>query len=80
MKYVYLLQSLSNTSKRYIGKTKDLKKRLAEHNAGKSPHTAPYAPWKVAVAICFDDDAKASEFECYLKQGTGHAFAKRHFW
>ena len=80
MKYVYLLQRLSNPSKRYIGKTGNLKQRLAEHNAGKSPHTAPYVPWKIVVAVYFADDAKASAFERYLKDGTGHAFAKRHFW
>ncbi|NIM04881.1 MAG: GIY-YIG nuclease family protein [Armatimonadetes bacterium] len=72
MQYVYLLQSCSNPSKRYIGKTKDLEQRLAAHNAGKSPHTAPHIPWKIVVAVYFADDSKASVFECYLKQGTGH--------
>ncbi len=80
MKCVYLLQSLSNPSKRYVGKTSDLKQRLSEHNAGKSPHTAQYVPWKTVVAVYFADDKKAHSFERYLKDGTGHAFAKRHFW
>jgi hypothetical protein len=28
----------------------------------------------------FADDAKAEAFETYLKSGSDHAFAKRHFW
>jgi len=77
---VYLLQSLSNPDKRYIGKTSDLKSRLSDHNAGKSPHTAQFRPWKMVVAVYFADDKKAHLFERYLKDGSGHAFANRHFW
>jgi hypothetical protein len=32
------------------------------------------------VVVEFSDDAKADMFETYLKSGSGHAFAKRHFW
>lgn len=80
MKCVYLLRSLSHPGKPYVGMTDDLKRRLAEHNAGKSPHTQKHVPWKVTVAIYFEDDAKAEAFERYLKDGSGHAFAKRHLW
>jgi len=80
MKYVYLLESVSHPKKRYIGLTGDLNKRLKEHNAGKSPHTAKFKPWKIAVAIRFADAHKADAFEKHLKSGSGHAFAKRHFW
>jgi predicted GIY-YIG superfamily endonuclease len=80
VRYVYLLQSLSHPEKRYVGITTDLNKRLVDHNAGRSPHTAKFTPWKCVVAIRFEDGCKADEFEAYLKQGSGHAFAKRHFW
>jgi predicted GIY-YIG superfamily endonuclease len=80
MKTVYLLESLSYTGKRYTGITENIERRLAEHNAGKSPHTSRFKPWKCVVAISFADDEKAEAFEKYLKQGSGHAFAKRHFW
>ncbi|HOK67320.1 MAG TPA: GIY-YIG nuclease family protein [Anaerohalosphaeraceae bacterium] len=80
MKYVYLLESLTEPDKKYIGLTSDLTKRLEEHNAGKSPHTAKFRPWKVVVAIRFDNDLKAAKFEQYLKSGSGHAFSHRHFW
>ena len=77
--YVYLLKSQKDLSKRYVGVTSDIEKRLFEHNAGKSPHTSKYAPWKVVVAIWFDDKSKALAFEKYLKIGSGHAFVNRHF-
>ena len=79
VKYVYLLESLAKPGKRYTGITSDLSGRPKEHNAGKSPHTAKFKPWKIVVAIRFTDDHKAKAFEKYLKSGSGHAFAKRHF-
>ncbi|MCJ7544917.1 MAG: GIY-YIG nuclease family protein [Phycisphaerae bacterium] len=80
MKYVYLLRSLSHPAKRYVGTTEDLRRRLAEHNAGRSAHTRRYTPWRCVVAIRFADVTKAEAFEGYLKSGSGHAFARRHFW
>jgi len=78
--YVYLLRSRSHPEKRYVGLTANLKKRLADHSAGRSPHTSKYAPWELVVAVYFADRQKAEAFERYLKQGSGHAFAGRHFW
>jgi predicted GIY-YIG superfamily endonuclease len=43
MHYVDLLQSKTFEAQRYVGITGDLKRRLAEHNAGKSSHTSKYA-------------------------------------
>jgi len=80
MKYVYLLESISHPDQRYIGLTSNFNFRLKEHNAGKSPHTSKYKPWKTVVVIRFNDDQKAEVFEKYLKNGSGHAFAKRHLW
>ena len=80
MKYVYLIESISHSDKRYIGITEDLNQRIKDHNAGKSHHTAKYRPWRVMVVVRFVDDCKANVFEQYLKSGSGHAFAKRHFW
>jgi len=80
MKYVYLLKNAAHPAQRYVGITSDLDRRLKEHNAGESPHTAKLGPWKIVVAIRFTDNRKAEKFEKYLKSGSGHAFAKRHFW
>ena len=77
--YVYILRSLTVLDQRYIGLTNDLKRRLAEHNSGKNFHTQRYLPWKLALAVWFEDSNKAARFERYLKSGSGLAFRMRHF-
>ncbi len=80
MVYVYLIESLSISGQRYVGITADLKRRLQEHNAGKSAHTSKYLPWRLVTYIAFSDRTKAEAFERYLKSGSGHAFAAKRFW
>ena len=80
MRYVYLLKSELFAGKRYVGVTSNLKLRLADHNAGKSPHTSKYLPWKLVTYIAFSDDRKGETFERYLKSGSGHAFARKRLW
>ncbi len=79
MHTVYILRSLSDTTRRYIGLTSDLDARLEKHNSGGSPHTSKFRPWELETAIGFRDQTKAAAFERYLKTGSGFAFAKRHF-
>jgi predicted GIY-YIG superfamily endonuclease len=80
MHYVYLLNSIAHQEQRYVGFTADLKKRFESHNAGKSPHTAKFRPWKLVSYIAFTDERKAREFEYYLKTGSGKAFATKRLW
>jgi putative endonuclease len=80
MQYVYLIESTGVASQRYVGTTSDLRRRLAEHNAGKSPFTAQFKPWRLVTYIAFSDGSRAPEFERYLKSGSGHAFANRRLW
>lgn len=80
MHYVYLLESEAFAGQRYIGLTTDLRQRLADHNAGKSPHTSKFMPWRLVTYVAFSDIEKAREFERYLKSGSGHAFAKKRLW
>jgi hypothetical protein len=40
MWYVYIIRSVSSPEQEYTGATADLKQRIADHNAGKSTHTA----------------------------------------
>ncbi|MFZ5616820.1 MAG: GIY-YIG nuclease family protein [Pseudomonadota bacterium] len=79
MIYVYILESLGDPGRFYEGVTKDLKSRLADHNAGEVFHTAKYKPWKIKNYFAFSDPVKAHAFERYLKSGSGRAFAKRRF-
>ena len=78
--YVYLLESNSSLGKRYVGVTTDLKRRLHEHNSGKSIHTSKFVPWRVVTYIAFSNRPAAESFERYLKSGSGHAFANKRLW
>jgi putative endonuclease len=78
--YVYLLASARSIDRRYLGVTTDLRRRLAEHNSGKSPHTAKFVPWRLVTYVAFSGEQRAADFERYLKSGSGHAFARRHLW
>jgi predicted GIY-YIG superfamily endonuclease len=80
MKYLCLLQSISNPKKCCTGVTADFRERLKQHNAGESPTAAKHRPWKPVLLIRFEDDAKAQAFEHCLKFGSGHASANKHFW
>jgi putative endonuclease len=79
MFYTYILESECKPGERYIGHTSDLKQRLFEHNSGKCPHSAKFRPWKIKTYIAFEKSVQAQDFERYLKSGSGHAFASRHF-
>jgi putative endonuclease len=75
---------LRNSKRRFSratlsGHALDLKVRLAEHNQGKCPHTSKYKPWRIKFYAAFETLELAQAFERYLKSGSGHAFAKRHF-
>lgn len=80
MYYVYLISSLKDSTKTYIGFTNDLEQRMEKHNNGASIYTSDHRPWKLITYICFDEEAKAIAFEKYLKIGCGHAFAQKRFW
>lgn len=80
MWYVYLLESETAVGRRYIGVSSNLRQRLLEHDAGKSPHTSKYVPWRLVTYIAFSDERRADGFERYLKSGSGHAFARKRLW
>jgi len=77
MKYVYFLESVTEVGQTYIGLTDDLKSRFKEHNAGKSPHTSKYRPWRLVTYLAFSNHEKAVAFERYLKTASGRAFANK---
>ncbi len=78
MYYAYILQSINHPDQVYRGPSSDLKQRMADHNAGRCPHTSKFAPWKIRFYAAFDTLEQARSFERYLKTGSGHAFANRH--
>lgn len=60
----------------YTGYTKDLRKRLKEHNAGRSEYTKHRGPYELIYyeASLNEGDAKAREK--YLKTGRGKRYLK----
>ena len=77
MHYVYIIRSLTDKARTYTGVTGDLKQRLADHNAGRSAHTAKFLPWELAFYAGFPDKMLAYDFEKYLKSHSGRAFANK---
>lgn len=77
MIYVYILRSVAEQDRFYVGFTSDLRARLIKHNAGEVTHTAKYRPWEIKTYIGFNDESRAIAFEKYLKTASGRAFAKK---
>ena len=63
MFYAYVLESLSKPGELYRGHSEDLKQRLAEHNAGKCPHTSKHVPWKLRFYAAFESLKLARNFD-----------------
>ncbi|NDV60904.1 GIY-YIG nuclease family protein [Puniceicoccales bacterium CK1056] len=80
MRTVYLIQSIPYPNQRYVGFTRNLRKRLKKHNKGGSPHTSKYKPWGLVTYISFSSESSATAFEAYLKSGSGRAFARKRLW
>ena len=69
--YVYLL--VSSTSKHiisYVGYTKDLKKRIKEHNSSKGAKFTKGKKWKLAYFEEYTTKNKAMKEEYLLKKNT----------
>ena len=66
MFYVYVLRSLAD-KKLYIGSTRDLKRRLAEHNSGSSKSTKPRRPFELLYYEAYKAEADARSREKRLK-------------
>ena len=78
LRFVYVLRSVSNPERHYVGITASMRGRLEWHNAGPCGYTAAHRPWRLLVQLEFADEQTARRFERYLKSGSGRAFAKRH--
>ena len=77
MKYVYILESIGDPERHYVGLADDLRSRLSDHNSGRSQHTSKYRPWRLKTYLAFSDEGRAVAFERYLKTHFGRALAKK---
>lgn len=71
--YVYLLKSLQ-TDRFYLGWTTDLKRRLSEHNSGKSYYTRTRGPWKLVGYEMYTNTNDAKRRERALKHNPRMLF------
>ncbi|MBI3332181.1 GIY-YIG nuclease family protein [Candidatus Peregrinibacteria bacterium] len=74
MYYVYVLQNHEGTL--YKGHTRDMTKRMREHNAidGPSRYTKGKGPWILVHVEEYMTRAKAMMREQFLKTGKGREF------
>lgn len=75
MYYVYVLQS-EKTERWYTGSANDLRKRLKQHNEGKSSYTKNKIPWKLIYYEACLNEEDARSREKYLKTGMGKRYLK----
>jgi putative endonuclease len=69
MYYLYILRSTIKPW-HYIGYTDDVKKRLVEHNLGKTKSTKPYRPFELVYIENFSDKRSARKREIFLKKNA----------
>ena len=78
MYYVYILKSKKD-AKLYKGFTNDLRRRIREHNSGKSTFTSKSGPWELLYYEAFKDKVDAKREEQFLKSGKGRERTKHLF-
>ena len=77
MKYfVYVLKS-RRLNKFYTGMTKDLHRRLKEHNSGRTKSNKAFIPWEIIYTEEFNSEEEALKREKYLKSGSGREFLRK---
>ena len=78
---VYVLYSES-AGIYYKGHTKNLSRRIAEHNNGKEPFTRKFVPWRLVWSCDKPSKVEAAMLERKLKNITSHdrllAFMKKY--
>ena len=62
-----------------MGITSDLKKRLRQHNSGKSSYTSKFKPWVVIYSEEYSSSAEARAREKYYKSAIGRKELKKFF-
>ena len=77
MAFVYILKSVDH-SKTYTGSTTDLKRRIREHNSGKSGFSSRFKPWVLVYKEYYVLLDKARQREKYFKSAAGRKYIKKN--
>jgi putative endonuclease len=73
--FIYVLRSLRN-GWLYVGMTRDIARRLGEHNRGHNRSTKGKGPFELLHSEAFASRAEARERERQLKSGAGREWIK----
>jgi len=73
--YTYILKSDYDDTY-YYGHTKDIEKRIKQHNAGHVKYTKGKRPWKLHYIEDFSTKSEAFRRERYFKSIQGYRFLK----
>ena len=76
MFFPYVIEN--KQGKLYVGQTRDLKKRILEHNESGNGYTSKFCPWKIIYLEKFDSRKEAMSKEKYLKTGVGRDWIKNN--
>lgn len=76
MFYTYVLRS-AKSGRWYTGATHDLRKRLVEHNSGKSGYTKHRGIWELIYYEACANKEDAFARESYLKSGAGKRYLQK---
>ncbi len=77
MHYVYVLQSLRENRKLYVGRTSDLRERLKQHQARKTWTTQRMLPVRLIFYEAFYIESDAIRREHYFKSSKGKSSLKQ---
>ncbi|MBI4991060.1 GIY-YIG nuclease family protein [Candidatus Gottesmanbacteria bacterium] len=78
MYYTYILFN-HITNRYYVGYSPDLRNRLKKHLSGKVKCTKSNLNYNLVWYCAFPTREQATDFEKYLKSGSGVAFMKKRF-
>ena len=76
MFFVYVLRSTID-QKLYIGYTRDIKKRLNDHNSGRVSSTKARKPLELIFKEAYGIKQEAQKRERFLKSGAGHEYIRK---
>ena len=75
MFYVYIIQN--EKRELYKGYTEDLKRRIIEHNNGRTKTTRKSKQWKLIYSETYNERDEAIQREKYFKTSAGRRFLKK---
>jgi len=74
--HTYVLLS-EQSNRYYIGSTKDISRRVAQHNSGKNRSTKSYRPWKLVYSEAFETLAEARQREREIKSWKSRQYMEK---